>query len=239
MLRKDSYVTLTSEMRNKLDLKGEELIVYGIIYGFSQDDKTEFSGSLDYLSEWCGCSTRTVMRILEKLVDKKLISKTEICKIGNSKKYSYKVINFNDNLSQVHDNLSQVHDNLSQVHDNLSQVHDNLSPNNIVYNIVDNIDNIEKEINKEKEKKSYGEFKNVKLTDREYEKLKEIYGSQLENAISCLSEYIESSGKKYKSHYATMGKSQWVYEKVKQNNYQTSPIKSNVIAIQGEYNAYR
>ena len=50
-------------------------------------------------------------------------------------------------------------------------------------------------------KSKYGEFKNVLLTDDEYNKLKT---SNLLVYIERLSSYIESSGKKYKSHYATI-----------------------------------
>ena len=60
---------------------------------------------------------------------------------------------------------------------------------------------IEKEIYKEKDKKTYGEFKNVLLTDEEYHKLEE---SNLLPYIEKLSSYIASKGKKYKSHYATI-----------------------------------
>lgn len=61
--------------------------------------------------------------------------------------------------------------------------------------------NIEKEIYKEKDKKTYGEFNNVLLTDEEYHKLEE---SNLLPYIEKLSSYIASKGKKYKSHYATI-----------------------------------
>lgn len=52
-----------------------------------------------------------------------------------------------------------------------------------------------------KEKKYYGEFENVLLTDEEYEKLEQ---ANLLNFIERLSSYIASTGKKYKSHYATI-----------------------------------
>ena len=52
-----------------------------------------------------------------------------------------------------------------------------------------------------KEKKNYGEFKNVLLTDEEYHKLEE---SNLLPYIEKLSSYIASKGKKYKNHYATI-----------------------------------
>ena len=55
---------------------------------------------------------------------------------------------------------------------------------------------------KEKDKKEkYGEFNNVMLTNDEYKKLEEKNAlSQIEN----LSRYIASTGKRYKSHYATI-----------------------------------
>jgi predicted phage replisome organizer len=52
-------------------------------------------------------------------------------------------------------------------------------------------------------KHKYGEYQNVLLTDEELEKLKDEY-FDYEERIERLSTYIESSGKKYKSHYATI-----------------------------------
>lgn len=53
-------------------------------------------------------------------------------------------------------------------------------------------------------KRKYGEFQNVLLTDEEFQKLKDRLGRQAEAMIERLSAYKESSGKKYKSDYATM-----------------------------------
>lgn len=52
-------------------------------------------------------------------------------------------------------------------------------------------------------KSQYGIFKNVLLTDDEYHKLRERY-TDFADRIERLSGYIESTGKKYKSHYATI-----------------------------------
>lgn len=57
-----------------------------------------------------------------------------------------------------------------------------------------------KEIYKEK----FGEFGNVFLSADELQKLKSKFGAEAENYIEKLSSYIASSGKKYKSHYATI-----------------------------------
>ena len=74
----------------------------------------------------------------------------------------------------------------------------------------------ETEIKKETKNK-YGEFNNVKLTDDEYSKLKELYTNKLDEAINILSSYLASKGDKYKSHYAVLGKHNWVYKKIQEN----------------------
>ena len=63
-----------------------------------------------------------------------------------------------------------------------------------------NININKKEIYKEK----FGEFGNVFLSADEFQKLKSKFGAEAENYIEKLSSYIASSGKKYKSHYATI-----------------------------------
>ena len=64
------------------------------------------------------------------------------------------------------------------------------------------------EIEIEKDKKStpifYGEFKNVRLSKKEYKNLKEKLNSHTEIMINKLSRYMESSGKTYQNHYVTI-----------------------------------
>ena len=52
-------------------------------------------------------------------------------------------------------------------------------------------------------KHKYGEYNNVLLTDEEMEKLKTEY-SDVDERIERLSSYVASTGKSYKSHYATI-----------------------------------
>lgn len=63
---------------------------------------------------------------------------------------------------------------------------------------------------KDKEKNikhKHGEYKHVLLTDIEYNKLLEQYGSSgLETIITYLDEYLEMKGTKYKSHYMVIKK---------------------------------
>jgi len=50
----------------------------------------------------------------------------------------------------------------------------------------------------------YGEYKNISLTDEEYQKLKEQLKERTDTMIDKLSRYIESRGKTYKNHYVTI-----------------------------------
>ena len=53
-------------------------------------------------------------------------------------------------------------------------------------------------------KHKYGEYSNVLLTDSEYDKLKSAFPAEYNKWIDKLSGYIASTGKTYKSHYATI-----------------------------------
>ena len=66
-----------------------------------------------------------------------------------------------------------------------------------------NKDEDKKEYKEKSIKENYGVFENVLLTKEEFIKLKEAYSDYLDR-INRLSEYIASSGKTYKSHYATI-----------------------------------
>jgi uncharacterized phage protein (TIGR02220 family) len=76
-VKDNNFITIQGWMRNQLNLKGYELIVYALIYGFSQDGNSKFSGTRRYIAEWCGCSMRTVDNTLASLLAKKLIVKHE------------------------------------------------------------------------------------------------------------------------------------------------------------------
>lgn len=57
---------------------------------------------------------------------------------------------------------------------------------------------------KKEQKKAYGEFNNVLLTNEEFEKLQNLFSNHYQKYIEKLSGYIASKGTKYKSHYATI-----------------------------------
>lgn len=67
-------------------------------------------------------------------------------------------------------------------------------------------------------KKIYGEYKHVRLTEKEFQQLIECYGEELtDQLIKYLDEYIEMKGYKAKNHYLCIKK--WVVDAVKETKY--------------------
>lgn len=76
-VKNEHYITIQEFMVNDLELSGNELIAYALIYGFSQDGESYFKGSLSYVSKWLNCSKATACTILNKLADDGFLEKKE------------------------------------------------------------------------------------------------------------------------------------------------------------------
>ena len=71
-----NYYVVHGWMITRLGLKGVDLQLYAIIYGFTQDGESEFAGSVQYLCDFCGGVTRpTVAASLKRLCENGLIEK--------------------------------------------------------------------------------------------------------------------------------------------------------------------
>lgn len=71
-----SYITIQGWMIEKLHLKGNELIAFGLIFGFCQDRNSKFTGSLNFVRKWLGASSKTTaVNVLNKLVEQNLLIK--------------------------------------------------------------------------------------------------------------------------------------------------------------------
>ena len=77
MVNEKSYINIQAFMVNDLHLKGNELIIYAIIWGFSQDGISEFKGGLQYLADWTNSTQQGVLKALKSLLQKQLILKNE------------------------------------------------------------------------------------------------------------------------------------------------------------------
>lgn len=174
-LANENYVCIQGFMVNELNLKGNELIIYAIIYGFSQVNNSEYNGSLQYLANWTNSTKHGVMKNLKSLVEKELIEKKE---------------NYINGVKFVTYYVTKLHGGMQQS-----------CINNIIYNKELEKKDISKDISKEKKK--FGEFENVLLTDEQYQKLKDKF-YDVDDRIETLSSYMASKGVKYKNHYATI-----------------------------------
>ena len=147
MISDGNYITIQGWMRTDLKLSGNELIVYAIIYGFSQNKQGEFTGSAQYLADWVGCTRRTVMSILNKLVENNFISKTEIILNNNEKRVSYQAERGCEKTSQGVKNFHRGCEKISQggvknFHRGCEKISHNININNNTNNNHRDINNV-------------------------------------------------------------------------------------------------
>lgn len=91
-IRDENFYTVLGWMLNVLDLKGNELIVFAIIYSFSQDGESEYTGSLKYLKDFANICERSAPALLASLVNKNYIIKREFFYEGSKvKRIGYRV----------------------------------------------------------------------------------------------------------------------------------------------------
>lgn len=85
-IKENNYLVIQAFMVNELDLKGIKLLIYAIIYGFSQTIDQECTASLKYFMEWTNSTERGVRKAIDELVQDGLIMR--INENGKCNKYS-------------------------------------------------------------------------------------------------------------------------------------------------------
>ena len=76
VIRDSNYVVIQGWMITRLGLKGNELLIYAVIYGFTQNGEIEFVGSMKYLADWTNSTVESVRKCIKSLIDKGYIIKT-------------------------------------------------------------------------------------------------------------------------------------------------------------------
>lgn len=74
-MKSDNYVVIQGWMCNELELKGNELLIFALIHGFSQDNISRFYGGRKYIADTFNISFPTVDKALQALLDKQYIIK--------------------------------------------------------------------------------------------------------------------------------------------------------------------
>lgn len=83
-------------MIEELKLKGSELLCFALIYGFCQDNKSKFEGSIAYISKWLGVDKSNTIKILKRLEEKNFIFKDSCINDGvtiNTYKINHRAFN--------------------------------------------------------------------------------------------------------------------------------------------------
>lgn len=74
-MRKDGYVVVQPWMVTDYNLNGNKLLIYALIWGFSQDEQSCFYGSVSYIVDYFKLSKRAVLNLLGELEKDGLIRK--------------------------------------------------------------------------------------------------------------------------------------------------------------------
>lgn len=105
-VNRENYIVVNGWMLTDLKLKGNELLVYACIYGFSQAANQVFNGSLQYLADWTNSTKQGVIKNLKSLEEKGYIVKAE--KYINGVKFcEYYATQLNEVLNKVEEGSKQ------------------------------------------------------------------------------------------------------------------------------------
>lgn len=245
MINPQTYYTVQGWMRSDLGLKDKELTVYAIIYGFSQDGNSEYSGSARYLAEWIGCSRSTIMEVLKKLVEKGLLKKQDYYQNGVCFCKYTAVTALPETVQGVRNSDRGVSENQTGGVRNSDRgcpdfghnnTRDKDRDNNRYINIDDAAAPSAPPAPPEKEKKAkakketpakivHGHFQHVLLTEDEHAKLVKTYGQDVAAAaIRFLDEYMEDKPKyKSASHYLAIRR--WVIDALNEKARKSGPAR--------------
>ena len=138
-VNENNYIAIQGWMVKDLGLKGNKLLIYAIIYGFSQTEGQVFSGSLQYLADWTNSTKQGVIQNLKELIELGYIGKNE--KILNGVKFcEYYSKKFNGVLNKVEWGIKE-----SLMGGIKQSLPNNIDINNIENTIEENIDIKEKD----------------------------------------------------------------------------------------------
>lgn len=198
MLEETNFIHIGAWMVTQLKLKGTELLVYAIIYGYSQGKDQYMTGGIRYIMEFTQTSKPTVIKAIDGLIDKGLIEKNYYIE-NNVRKCRYRVVETMTSKETLPvKNFNQCgKETLPYPVKKLNLGgKETLPKNNKGYN------NEIKDIKSKPVKHKYGEFKHVALTDVEYERLVNDYGEQaVLDGIENVDRYMEKSGRKAYNNY--------------------------------------
>lgn len=95
-MKDGQYYIIQGWMGRRLGLRGNDLICFAVIYGFSQDGESKFRGNLDYLTDCMFCSRPTALLSIQKLLSLDLIRKYPLVIDGKKRCYYSTTVVFDE-----------------------------------------------------------------------------------------------------------------------------------------------
>lgn len=111
------YFVVHKWMASELGLKGTDLFVYAIVYGFTQIEEQSFFGTRRYLAEFIGVSIPTIQRSLDSLVESGLL----IRNVSEMPVNGMRVVSYKANLNPRYQNepgIKMIHNDI--IHKSIS-----------------------------------------------------------------------------------------------------------------------
>ena len=115
----NNYIVIQGWMTSELNLSGNELLVYALIYGFSQDNESYYYGSRGFIGKMLNITLPTVDKALKSLLQKQLIMKEEMIVNGircvgyKTSLYPIKNLTYKESLYTYKESLSNNISNIS------------------------------------------------------------------------------------------------------------------------------
>ena len=205
--------TIHDFMTEQLKLAGTELLLYALVYNFSQDGNGCFYGSNDYAAKKVGCRRECVNRNIASLVDRGLLSRSYGSHNGKPT-IDYVAIVPNGAIQ------AQCAQNAQHVCENRTATCEQIAHNNQSDNLNDNQESVPTTARAEK-KLQVAEF--VSMTEAEHQKLIAEFGEDDAAAlIQILDDYKGSSGKRYKSDYRAI--KTWCVDRLEERKRQRRTV---------------
>ena len=206
----ETFYPVYGWMPKELHIGGGELLVYAFLYSFTEN-RGQYDGGLQYMADQTGTGRRNVIRILQKLTEKKLIRKAKgpdglcysVCRQKTLPAEGTKCPAPGDKMTPAEvTKCPSPGDKMTPAEvTNCPDPGDKMTPNNKTHN---NTHNKVDKILSAPVKNRYGEYGNVLLTAEELEKLKNEFPEDWQRRIERLSAYMASTGRTYKNHPATI-----------------------------------
>lgn len=205
--------TIHDFMTERLQLKGTELLLYALVYNFSQDGNGCFYGTAEYAAKKVNCTRRSIVSTFASLVEAGLLSKSSGHHNGRQTIDYVAIVPEVCAISSQCENFSQ------QVCENITEGVKKSHTDNISDNLNDNQESIHTIARAESKKLQIAEF--VSMTADEYQKLIDEFGKKDADAlVAILDNYKGSSGKKYKSDYRAIRS--WCVERLEEQKRRNS-----------------